>query len=59
VAETPRGMAGALGMPERLAAAAPRAELVVYETGNHVCTNPYWRHTPMEADWLAAQLWGL
>jgi hypothetical protein len=52
-------MAGALGMPERWAAAAPRAELVVYETGNHVCTNPYWRHTPMEADWLAAQLWGL
>jgi len=41
---------------ELLAAAAPRAELVVYETGNHVCTNLYWRHTPMEADWLTAQL---
>ena len=41
---------------ERLAAAAPAAELVMYETGNHVCTNLFWRHTPLEADWLRAQL---
>jgi pimeloyl-ACP methyl ester carboxylesterase len=41
---------------ERLAAAAPNAELVMYETGNHVCTNLHSRHTPMEADWLAARL---
>ncbi len=41
---------------EHLAATAPRAELVMYETGNHVCTNLFWRHTPLEADWLASRL---
>ncbi|HEY7200877.1 MAG TPA: alpha/beta fold hydrolase [Candidatus Dormibacteraeota bacterium] len=41
---------------ERLAAEAPNARLVVYEAGNHGCTNLHWRHTPMEADWLAEQL---
>ena len=41
---------------ERLAAEAPNARLVVYEQGNHGCTNLHWRHTPLEADWLAAQL---
>ena len=41
---------------ERLAAEAPAAKLVMYETGNHACTNLHWRHTPMEADWLRANL---
>lgn len=41
---------------ERLAREAAAAELVIYETGNHGCTNLHWRHTPLEADWLAAQL---
>jgi 2,6-dihydroxypseudooxynicotine hydrolase len=41
---------------ERLAAEAPNARLVMYEHGNHGCTNLHWRHTPLEADWLAAQL---
>jgi 2,6-dihydroxypseudooxynicotine hydrolase len=41
---------------ERLAAEAPRGELVMYEAGNHACTNVFARHTPMEADWLRTQL---
>jgi 2,6-dihydroxypseudooxynicotine hydrolase len=41
---------------ERLAAEAPAARLVMYEHGNHGCTNLHWRHTPLEADWLAARL---
>lgn len=41
---------------ERLALEAPNARLVMYEHGNHACTNLHWRHTPLEADWLAAQL---
>lgn len=41
---------------ERLAAEAPNARLVMYEHGNHGCTNVHWRHTPLEADWLAARL---
>ncbi len=28
----------------------------MYETGNHACTNLFWRHTPLEADWLTARL---
>jgi dienelactone hydrolase len=41
---------------EQLAAEAPNARLVVYEDGNHGCTDLHWRHTPFESDWLAAQL---
>jgi dienelactone hydrolase len=41
---------------ERLAAEAPNARLVMYEQGNHGCTNLHWRHTPLEADWMAARL---
>ncbi|HSR25666.1 MAG TPA: alpha/beta fold hydrolase, partial [Candidatus Eisenbacteria bacterium] len=41
---------------ERLAAEAPGAELLLYETGNHCCTNLFWRHTPLAADWLAERL---
>ena len=40
----------------RLAAETPSAELLRYETGNHCCTNVFWRHTPLTADWLAEQL---
>jgi len=43
---------------ERLAAEAPNARLVVYEQGNHCCTNLHSRHTPFEADWLAEHLHG-
>ena len=41
---------------ERLARQAPRAELVMYEMGNHACTNLFARHAPMEADWLRTRL---
>jgi dienelactone hydrolase len=44
------------GQAKRLAAEAPRAELLLYETGNHCCTNLFWRHTPLTADWLAERL---
>lgn len=44
------------GQATRLAAEAPRAELLLYETGNHCCTNLFWRHTPLTADWLAERL---
>jgi pimeloyl-ACP methyl ester carboxylesterase len=41
---------------ERLAAEAPGAELLLLETGNHCCTNLFWRHTPLAADWMAERL---
>ena len=41
---------------ERLAAEARHAQLLMFETGNHCCTNLYWRHTPLEADWLVEHL---
>jgi len=28
----------------------------MFETGNHCCTNLFWRRTPLEADWLAERL---
>jgi dipeptidyl aminopeptidase/acylaminoacyl peptidase len=40
----------------RLASEAPNARLLVYEDGNHGCTNLHSRHTPLEADWLAGHL---
>ena len=43
---------------ERLAAEAPHAQLVMFETGNHCCTNLFWRHTALEADWLAERVGG-
>ena len=44
------------GQAERLAAEAPDAQLLMFETGNHCCTNRFWRHTLLEADWLAERL---
>jgi dipeptidyl aminopeptidase/acylaminoacyl peptidase len=44
------------GQAARLAAEAPQAELLLYETGNHCCTNLFGRHTPLTADWLAERL---
>jgi len=41
---------------ERLAAEAPHAQLLMFETGNHCCTNLFWRHTTLEADWMAERL---
>lgn len=44
------------GQAERLAAEARHAQLLMFETGNHCCTNLYWRHTLLEADWLVEHL---
>jgi len=41
---------------ERLAAAAPNAELVMYPDGNHVCNNIPYKYRPLAADWLKEQL---
>jgi dienelactone hydrolase len=41
---------------ERVAAEAPRGELVMYEHGNHVCNNIPYLYRPLAADWTAEQL---
>lgn len=41
---------------ERLAAEAPRAELLMLEDGNHGCMNVWPKHRPYTADWVAARL---
>jgi 2,6-dihydroxypseudooxynicotine hydrolase len=41
---------------ERVAAEAPRAELVMYEHGNHVCNNVPYLYRPLAADWTAERL---
>ena len=41
---------------ERLAAEAPRAELLLLDDGNHGCMNVWPKHRPYTADWLARQL---
>jgi alpha-beta hydrolase superfamily lysophospholipase len=41
---------------QRLAAAAPRAELVMYPDGNHGVTNHAFESRSLMADWLAARL---
>jgi len=41
---------------ERVAAAAPNAELVMYPDGNHVCNNIPYKYRPLVADWMGAQL---
>jgi len=41
---------------ERLAAAAPNAELVMYPDGNHVCNNIPYKYRPLVADWMKEQL---
>jgi pimeloyl-ACP methyl ester carboxylesterase len=40
----------------RQAEAAPRAEFVLFEDGNHVCANIPYKARPLVADWLAEQL---
>jgi 2,6-dihydroxypseudooxynicotine hydrolase len=44
------------GQAERLAAAAPGAELVMYPQGNHGVTNQAFECRSMMADWLAGHL---
>ncbi|MFQ5611086.1 MAG: alpha/beta hydrolase family protein [Anaerolineae bacterium] len=41
---------------ERLAAEAPKAELVMYPDGNHVCNNIPYKYRPLVADWLREKL---
>jgi pimeloyl-ACP methyl ester carboxylesterase len=41
---------------ERIARAAPNAQWVLYEDGNHVCNNIPYKYRPLAADWLAEQL---
>jgi len=41
---------------ERLAAEAPRAELVMYPDGNHVCNNLPYKYRPLAGDWMAERL---
>jgi 2,6-dihydroxypseudooxynicotine hydrolase len=41
---------------ERIAQEAPRATLVMYPDGNHVCNNISYRYRPLMADWLKEQL---
>ena len=41
---------------ERLAAAAPKAQLWMFDEGNHVCMNMTYRWRPQAADWMADQL---
>ncbi|HEX6674389.1 MAG TPA: alpha/beta hydrolase [Actinomycetes bacterium] len=41
---------------ERVAAEAPRGELVMYEDGNHVCNNLPYRYQPLAADWMRERL---
>jgi len=41
---------------ERMAAAAPRAELVLYPEGGHVCNNIPYKYRPLVADWMWEQL---
>ncbi len=41
---------------ERVAREAPRARLVMFEEGNHVCNNLPYRYQPLAGDWIAEQL---
>jgi dipeptidyl aminopeptidase/acylaminoacyl peptidase len=41
---------------ERVAAEAPKGELVMYPDGNHVCNNLPYRARPLAADWLGERL---
>ncbi len=41
---------------ERIAREAPRATLVMYPDGNHVCNNIAYKYRPLMADWMAEQL---
>lgn len=41
---------------ERVAAGAPRGELVMYPEGNHVCNNIPYKYRPLVADWMRDHL---
>ena len=41
---------------ERIAREAPRATLLMYGEGNHVCNNITYKYRPAMADWMAEQL---
>lgn len=41
---------------KRIADAAPNAEFVLFEEGNHVCNNLPYRYRPLVADWLRKKL---
>jgi len=41
---------------ERVAAEAPRGELVMYPEGNHVCNNIPYKYRPLVADWIREHL---
>jgi len=40
----------------RVAAEAPRGELVMYPEGNHVCNNIPYKYRPLVADWIREHL---
>lgn len=44
---------------ERVAAEAPRARLVMYPEGNHVCNNIPYKYRPLVADWMKETLAGV
>lgn len=41
---------------ERIAREAPKATLLMYADGNHVCNNIAYKYRPAMADWMAEQL---
>ena len=41
---------------ERVATEAPRARLVMYPDGNHVCNNIPYKYRPLVADWMSETL---
>ncbi len=41
---------------ERVAAEAPRGELVMFPEGNHVCNNIPYKYRPLVADWIRERL---
>ncbi|MGZ8694062.1 MAG: alpha/beta hydrolase family protein [Gaiellaceae bacterium] len=41
---------------KRIADAAPNAEFVLFDEGNHVCNNLPYRYRPLVADWLSRKL---
>jgi dienelactone hydrolase len=42
---------------ERIAAEAGKAELWMFEDGNHVCNNIPYKHRPQQADWMRQKLY--
>jgi len=42
---------------ERIAAEAVKAELWMFEDGNHVCNNIPYKHRPQQADWMRQKLY--